>query len=476
MTFLTSRLMAALPIATWFARAASICFVAAMLLSSFPSRAQQPLPGPFLTASGATDNDYIAGVAMSDDGNTAVVASDKDDNSTGAAWVFVRNDGAWSQQGPKLVGSGAQQNAGLAVAMSGDGNTVALGKNQEGTVWIFHRNGTSWVEQAKIAPAGGREAGFGATLALPYEGRVVVVGAPRAGANGSLEGAAYIFGPSGGNWVRLSVLGPTPPVTGSSFGQWVAISRDMSTIAIGTLTGPANPVYVYAVGTGFNWTLQATLKDPQGGLTAGAALSRDGNTAFVAGDFAFGTAFVFLRSSGAWALQAPLPNPGGGYAFALSADGNTVISGVAQSFIFRRYVQNWLPLGSKVAAPSGGRTVGLSADGSSAILPGLGGAWVLPVDPPRTVWGVVNRDGTVRSTGGNFTLTRQSVGQYLITFVPPFANQPALVASQANYGFGQSTLDNVIFPRANANSAIAVTGDDRGVPTDRAFSFVATGN
>ncbi|MGQ7407510.1 hypothetical protein ACTGWE_11880, partial [Streptococcus suis] len=93
-------------------------------------------------------------------------------------------------QGPKLVGSGAQQNAGLAVAMSGDGNTVALGKNQEGTVWIFHRNGTSWVEQAKIAPAGGREAGFGATLALPYEGRVVVVGAPRAGANGSLEGAA----------------------------------------------------------------------------------------------------------------------------------------------------------------------------------------------------------------------------------------------------------------------------------------------
>jgi hypothetical protein len=43
----------------------------------------------------------------------------------GAAWVYTRSNGVWTQQGSKLVGTGAVGNAeqGWSVSLSSDGNT-----------------------------------------------------------------------------------------------------------------------------------------------------------------------------------------------------------------------------------------------------------------------------------------------------------------------------------------------------------------
>ena len=41
------------------------------------------------------------------DGNTAIVGGPSDNSNIGAAWVYTRSGGVWSQQGPKLVGTGA---------------------------------------------------------------------------------------------------------------------------------------------------------------------------------------------------------------------------------------------------------------------------------------------------------------------------------------------------------------------------------
>ena len=69
-------------------------------------------------------------VALSADGNTAVVGGPYDNwNPTnnylggpGAAWVFTRSNGVWTQQGNKLVGTGAVGSAiqGHSVALSAD--------------------------------------------------------------------------------------------------------------------------------------------------------------------------------------------------------------------------------------------------------------------------------------------------------------------------------------------------------------------
>jgi hypothetical protein len=73
-------------------------------------------------------------VSLSGDGNTAIVGGVGDNATAGAAWVYTRSRGVWSQQGPKLVGTGATDSGfgilelqGSSVSLSGDGNTAIVG-------------------------------------------------------------------------------------------------------------------------------------------------------------------------------------------------------------------------------------------------------------------------------------------------------------------------------------------------------------
>src|SRR5260370_6519990 len=73
-------------------------------------------------------------VSLSGDGNTAIVGGFADD-SAGAAWVHTRSGGVWSQQGAKLVGTGAVGTAdqGYSVSVSDDGNTAIVGGPSDNT-------------------------------------------------------------------------------------------------------------------------------------------------------------------------------------------------------------------------------------------------------------------------------------------------------------------------------------------------------
>jgi hypothetical protein len=125
-------------------------------------------------------------VALSGDGNTAIVGGPGDD-SNGAAWVFSRAGGAWRQQA-KLVDTtvevsqfSAQQ--GGSVALSGDGNTAIVGgplDNQAaGAAWVYTRSAGVWSQQAKLV---GTEAigsaAQGTSVALSDDGNTAIVGGP----------------------------------------------------------------------------------------------------------------------------------------------------------------------------------------------------------------------------------------------------------------------------------------------------------
>ena len=72
-----------------------------------------------------------------------------DNGGAGAAWVFTRSGDVWTQQGDKLVGTGAVRNAnqGQSVALSADGSTAIVGGNYDsdgssrapaiGAAWVF---------------------------------------------------------------------------------------------------------------------------------------------------------------------------------------------------------------------------------------------------------------------------------------------------------------------------------------------------
>lgn len=100
-------------------------------------------------------------------------------NSNGAAWVFVEKDGIWSQQGRRLEGSnpvGPFGNSGYRAAISGDGNTLLVGSavdaNGAGAAYIFERTPLGWVQQGKKLTG---PPGFGAAVALSADGNTALI-------------------------------------------------------------------------------------------------------------------------------------------------------------------------------------------------------------------------------------------------------------------------------------------------------------
>jgi len=135
-------------------------------------------------------------VALSGDGETALVGAPSDDENVGAAWGFAREGGTFAPQSGKLAGAAAVGgHLGTSVALSGDGSVALIGVPREGTggeVAQYAHSGATWTkrpEQLAGAGEGGR-GWLGAAVALSSEGSVAAVGAPHDNAR---VGAAWGF-------------------------------------------------------------------------------------------------------------------------------------------------------------------------------------------------------------------------------------------------------------------------------------------
>ena len=331
-------------------------------------------------ANGNSEQGYS--VALSADGSTAIVGGPTDgDANAGAAWVYTRSAGVWTQQGSKLVGTGVAAGSparqGYSVALSADGNTALVGG--AGAAWVYTRSGGVWTQQA------GNLVGIGVfPVALSADGNTAIVG-------------GTVYTRSGGVW---------------------------------TLQGNI-PVGTGAVGN-----------ESQGWS---AALSGDGNTAIVGGpqdNTGVGAAWVYTRSGGVWTQQGSklvgtgaVGNANQGYSVALSSDGNTAIVGgpwdntvntfdpnygAGAAWVYKRSGGVWTQLGSKLVGTGvaglglgysqgaeQGYSVALSSDGYTAIVGGpfdgpvpeyhggyAGAAWVFvsaPTTPAKpAITGIVN--------------------------------------------------------------------------------------
>ena len=108
-----------------------------------------------LTGAGESGNAWFGqSVALSADGATALVGGYVDHSDTGAAWVFARTgSGAgatWAQQGAKLTGGEEESGEGefgWSVALSGEGDTALIGGRKDdedaGAAWVFARSGSA---------------------------------------------------------------------------------------------------------------------------------------------------------------------------------------------------------------------------------------------------------------------------------------------------------------------------------------------
>ena len=261
--------------------------------------------------------------------------------NAGAVYMFSRNGITWSQKAyVKASNTGSGDLFGKALAISGDGNTLAVGapgeasdaegvdldqqnelKANAGAVYVFSYNGATWSQQAYVKASNTDSNDyFGSALAISYNGNTLAVGAygedsnaqgssPQTNNSTETAGAVYVFLRNGPTWSQQAYVKASNTEAVDYFGWALAMSGDGNTLAVGAY--------------GEDSSAQ--------GVTP---TSSDNSTETA------GAVYVFLRNGTAWSQQAYVKasntDPTNsdlvegdhfGFALDMSADGNTLAVG-----------------------------------------------------------------------------------------------------------------------------------------------------
>jgi len=271
----------------------------------------------YIKASNTVADMYFGwSVALSDDGNTLAAGAPGEANSAtgvnpatmsrttanaGAAYLFSRSGSSWSQQAyVKASNTNAEDNFGVALALSGAGTTLAVGAPYEsstatgiggnqtdnsaaksGAVYVFAGSGSSWTQQAYVKASNtGAADNFGAALAISDTGDTLAVGAPYESSNATgiggsqtsntapKAGAAYVFKRTSTTWAQQAYIKASNANTNDDFGSALALSSDGNALVVGAIGESANS-------TGINSNQSDNSKD---GVGAAYLFNRSGST------------------------------------------------------------------------------------------------------------------------------------------------------------------------------------------------------
>ncbi len=318
-----------------------------------------------LSADGTT---LAVGAPMDPSPVTGVHADDPDPSddsaySSGAVYVYERAGEGWSQQAfIKASNTGSNDQFGAALALSGDGNTLAVSAHfedseargvngdpdddslsQSGAVYVFTRTGSTWSQDAyiKASNTGEPEEGdtFGYSVALGDDGRTLAVGAPSedsaaSGVDGNesdnsaiAAGAVYVFArPGDGTWSQQAYIKTSNPRANVLFGYSVALDGSGGTLAAGAYDedGGRGAVYIFTR-SGDRWSeqtrLQASNAEPGDSMGAWVAISDDPIT--VAAGAADEDSFLTGPNPGDQGGADQITNTSAGAAYVFAAAGET---------------------------------------------------------------------------------------------------------------------------------------------------------
>jgi hypothetical protein len=189
-----------------------------------------------LLASDKANNDYFGySVSISNDGNTALVGAYGKSTSPytedGAAYVFTRSGGVWTQQA-KLLASDRNNSRwfGRTVSLSSDGNTAFVVASLHEAVYVFTRAGTIWTEIQKITEPFSTS-NFGLNIANGQNGKVLGVSSYGFGDAGKVD--VYLYNSGTSTWVYSQSIGSNAPQTSAYLGTGLAINEIGGIIAAG---------------------------------------------------------------------------------------------------------------------------------------------------------------------------------------------------------------------------------------------------
>jgi hypothetical protein len=277
---------------------------------------------------GSYDDWFGYSLATSGDGDTLVVGAFREDSNatgldgddtdesagdSGAVYIFTRDAlDQWSQQAyVKASNTGSNDRFGFSVALSSDGNNLAVGAPQEdgnatgiggnetddsavysGAVYVFVRDAMGqWSQQAYVKASNtGANDSFGCDVSLTAIGDTLAVGAlgERSAATGidgdqaddssPQAGAVYVFVRDGmDQWSQQAYVKASNTSASDFFGYSIALSDNGTTLAVGAheedsgATGidgdqfdssatDSGAVYVFVRDAMSQWSQQAYIK------------------------------------------------------------------------------------------------------------------------------------------------------------------------------------------------------------------------
>ena len=353
-------------------------------------------------------------VAVSGDGKTALAGS-----SDGPVEVFERSGTQWSFVTYLVPVDGNPYRTGkfYSAALSNDGNTAVVAELTDsdfhGALFVFRRAGAKWAQfGAKLKPVGDISSNavggpFGQSLAISSDSSTIVAGGPGDNTN---NGAIWIYQLTGKTWSPGTKLTLSNFPTSSRFGTSVAASADGSTIVVSGESVPPTNRALWLFHRAANTWAEDTTFVPPPYVGGSVSISSDGNT--ILAQYSNG-AVVLQNSNGAWSQQggtlvARDVSPGGTSKHVLlSQDGNTAIVGAWDDghngavWVFARSGSGWHQQGVKLVGTGcsnscfQGWTIAVSQDARSLIVGGnTNGGYVwdfeIPPGPVIASGGVVN--------------------------------------------------------------------------------------
>jgi len=216
-----------------------------------------------------------------------------------------------------LTGTGAVGAAyqGIALALSGDGTTLAVGglldNAYTGAVWMFKNTGGAWAQVGeKLVPFNTAPASqIGASVALSHDGTVLAMTAPVNTLHGD-AGSVFTYSLVDGAWMQGQTI---YPLGGANIGltsgkyQLVKLSTDGNVLMfdISANQGGQGGVYVYKRQSDGLWVQNGNIR-----VATGAPIPTTSATLYLGGTDRAGSVFAMVNT-----LSATVP--GGPVAFAV---------------------------------------------------------------------------------------------------------------------------------------------------------------
>jgi hypothetical protein len=226
-----------------------------------------------LTANDGDSGD-IFGSSVALDGETCLIGAPWDEDPygsrSGSAYVFSRSDGSWEQEAKLSVEDG-DENAEFGESVALDGETALIGAILEensaghsaGAAYVFTRSDGTWTQERKLTDDDGIVLDrFGTSVALNDD--FALIGAMAADSPESADaGLTYVFSRSDGSWTQETKLFADNGGYRDYFGSSVDLSGDTALIGTNYYYQDGGSAYIFGRSDD-TWTQERELTDDDG--------------------------------------------------------------------------------------------------------------------------------------------------------------------------------------------------------------------